>query len=101
MEDTIKALLPKEKETDVTDWQTKDESQKADVLSNEGYNQAIREVHALVPAIIEAVYGELRGKIELLPNIEVETVKGNISTKVELNAKSTKDVLSLLSTKKP
>ena len=62
-----------------------------------GYNQALSEVHALVPAIIEKVYEELRGKREALECLDTVNIDNVV---VKQNVVSRRDVLSLLSTKK-
>ena len=56
-------MLPKEKHLSLNGLAfTENERMQSAVTS--GYNQALSEVHALVPAIIEKVYEEVRGKIQ-------------------------------------
>ena len=92
LEDTIKAMLPKEKEEYHPFSQYKSDIAIA-------YNDAIQEVHALVPAVIEKVYEDLRGKID--ERIEEHKANWNPEHNLELEDKmdELKYMLSLLSTK--
>jgi hypothetical protein len=93
MEDTIKAMLPKEK--DLSEGPLRVQCENRD--SYTGYNTCLSEVHALVPAIIEKVYEELRGKIGTVRDIYSDPLYDKWDAG---GVQACRHILSLLSTKK-
>jgi len=94
MEQIIKEMLPKEK--GLNEGPLRAQCENRDSYS--GYNQALSEVHALIPQIIEKVYAELEGEIENL--IQDEFNEMPASNKQMHYVRAYQNVLSLLSTKK-
>jgi len=97
MEDKILAMLPKEKEDP---W-----ANGYNVDMTTGFNECLSEVHALVPAIIEKLYEELRGKVDRLDvyyrsKYSRDCSRGETAQEISTEMVDREALLSLLSTKK-